>query len=140
VLDNARDGAQVRPLLPGEAGCAVVITSRDPLAALVAREGALRLDLDLLSLAGAVELLRMLIGDRADNDARAVETLARQCARLPLALRVAAELVAARPAAPLSSFASELADQQRRLDLLDADGDRYADFNLDHRYADCNRD
>jgi hypothetical protein len=46
-----------------------------------------------------------------------------QCARLPLALRLAAELAAARPGVPLAGLAAELADEQRRLELLDADGD-----------------
>jgi helix-turn-helix protein len=82
-----------------------------------------RLDLDLLPMADAVALLRTLIGGRADADRGAAEALARQCSRLPLALRVAAEFVTARPGVSLASLASELADQQRWLDLLDADGD-----------------
>ncbi|MGH3940535.1 MAG: hypothetical protein ACRDTG_18235 [Pseudonocardiaceae bacterium] len=49
--------------------------------------------------------------------------MARQCARLPLALRVAAELAVSRPASTLAGLAEELADEQRRLVALDADGD-----------------
>ena len=101
VLDNAAAVEQVRPLLPGSPACAVVVTSRDSLAGLVARDGARRLDLDLLPLADAVGLLRALIGGRVDADPSAAAALAYQCSRLPLALRVAAELVAARAAAPL---------------------------------------
>jgi DNA-binding SARP family transcriptional activator len=123
VLDNAASVEQVRPLLPGTSGCAVVVTSRDSLAGLVARDGAVRLDLDLLPLPDAVALLRQLIGSRADVEPAAVEDLATQCCQLPLALRVAAELAAARPAARLADLAAELADQQQRLDLLDAGGD-----------------
>jgi len=123
VLDNARSAEQVRPLLSGSA---VLVTSRDSLAGLVAIDGAQRLDLDLLPLEDAVRLLRTLIGRRADADAPTVETLARQSARLPLALRVAAELIAARPATPLPVLAVELADQRRRLDLLDVEGDARA--------------
>jgi tetratricopeptide (TPR) repeat protein/transcriptional regulator with XRE-family HTH domain len=123
VLDNARDAGQVRPLLPGTPGCAAVITSRDRLAGLVARDGARRLDLDVLPLADAVSLLRTLIGNRVDAEPEAAAALAADSCRLPLALRVAAELAAARPAASLASLAAELADQQQRLDLLDADGD-----------------
>ncbi len=123
VLDNASDAAQVRPLLPGSQGCAVVVTSRDALAGLIARDGAVRLDLDLLPLQDAVELLRKLIGSRASADPAAAEQLAVQCCRLPLALRVAAELAAARPASLLHDLVAELSDQQLRLDLLDAGGD-----------------
>jgi DNA-binding SARP family transcriptional activator len=97
VLDNASTVEQVRPLLPGTPGCAVLVTSRNSLAGLVARDGAVRLDLDLLPLADAVALLAELTGARVAAEPDAAVTLARQCARLPLALRVAAELAAARP-------------------------------------------
>jgi DNA-binding SARP family transcriptional activator/tetratricopeptide (TPR) repeat protein len=123
VLDNASTVEQVRPLLPGDPACAVVVTSRDSLAGLVARDGAVRLDLDLLPLTDAVALLRELIGARVDAEPDAAVTLARQCARLPLALRVAAELVAARPNVALASLVTELGGQQERLDLLHAGGD-----------------
>ena len=100
VLDNARDAGQVRPLLPGTQGCMTVVTSRDSLAGLVARDGAVRMDLDLLSPADATTLLRVLIGGRATADPAAAQALAQACCRLPLALRVAAELAAARPGSP----------------------------------------
>ena len=123
LLDNAATSDQVRPLLPGASGCLVVVTSRDSLAGLVARHGARRLDLDLLPLPDAVRLLGWLIGDRVAEEPAAAETLAEECARLPLALRIAAELAAARPRTPLSVLVDELADEQRRLDLLDAGAD-----------------
>ena len=123
VVDNARSVEQVRPLLPGTTDCVTMVTSRDSLAGLVARDGAVRLDLDLLSAAEAVSMLRALIGERAIADPVATQDLAAQCSRLPLALRVAAELAAARPAVPLAGLVGELADQQQRLDLLDAAGD-----------------
>ncbi len=123
VIDNARDVAQVRPLLPGSPSCVTVVTSRDALAGLVAREGARRLDLDVLPPAEAVELLRALIGDRVAAEPAATVTLAACCGRLPLALRVAAERAAAAPGLSLADVASELADQQEQLDLLDAAGD-----------------
>jgi DNA-binding SARP family transcriptional activator len=119
LLDNASHAEQVRPLLPGAPGCAVLVTSRDALAGLVARDGAARLDLDLLPLAEAVALLTELIGQPARTDPDATAKLARQCARLPLALRVAAELAAARPQVPLTDLVAGLADQQARLDRLD---------------------
>jgi hypothetical protein len=123
VLDNASHADQVRPLLPGTSGCAVIVTSRDALAGLVARDGAARLDLDLLPLEEAVALLTELIGEQARADPDAAAALARRCARLPLALRVAAELAAAHAAVPLADLVEDLADQQRRLDLLDAGDD-----------------
>jgi tetratricopeptide (TPR) repeat protein/DNA-binding XRE family transcriptional regulator len=123
VLDNASSVEQVRPLLPGTPACAVLVTSRDALAGLVARDGAARVDLDLLPLAEAVALLTELIGEPARADPGATAELARQCARLPLALRVAAELAAARPQVPLTDLVADLAGQQRRLDLLEAAGD-----------------
>jgi len=123
ILDNAGSAEQVRPLLPGSPACAVVVTSRDSLAGLVARDGAARLDLDLLPLADASRLLRDLIGDRAAVDTDATAALAQRCCRLPLALRIAAELAAARPGIPLADLAGELADEQRLLDLLNAGRD-----------------
>jgi DNA-binding SARP family transcriptional activator/tetratricopeptide (TPR) repeat protein len=123
VLDNASDVQQVRPLLPGNPACAVVVTSRGSLAGLVARDGATRLDLDLLPLEDAVGLLRELIGSRVDDQPHAAATLAAQCCRLPLALRIAAELAVGRPTVPLAELTTGLADQQKRLDLLDAGGD-----------------
>jgi tetratricopeptide (TPR) repeat protein len=123
VLDNARSAGQVRPLLPGTPSCTVVVTSRDALAGLVARDGATRLDLGLLPLQDAVGLLRALTGARVDADPGAAALLAEQCSRLPLALRVAAELACARSDVSLARLTDELADQRQRLSLLDAAGD-----------------
>jgi hypothetical protein len=85
VLDNASCAEQVRPLLPGAGTGMVIVTSRDDLGGLVARDGAYRVDLDVLALADAVVLLENLGGT-----GRASTELARRCGRLPLALRVAA--------------------------------------------------
>jgi tetratricopeptide (TPR) repeat protein len=126
VLDNAASADQVRPLLPGGPGCAVLITSRDSLPGLVAADGAQRLDLDTLPLADAVEVLSALVGRRVRNEPRAAETLAAQCARLPLALRLTAELAASRPDQRLADLAADLANERQRLELLDADGDTRA--------------
>jgi DNA-binding SARP family transcriptional activator/tetratricopeptide (TPR) repeat protein len=126
VLDNAGSVAQVRPLLPGSGASTVVVTSRDSLAGLVAVHGAQRIDLDLLPATDAADLLRHLIGERVDADPGATQLLAEQCARLPLALRVAAVLATSQPDRPLADVAAELADRQERLELLDAGGDPYA--------------
>jgi tetratricopeptide (TPR) repeat protein len=124
LLDNAGRVEQVRPLLPGGTGCVVAATSRDSLAGLVARDGAVRVELDVLAPGEAAGLLRALVGDRVNEDPGAAATLADRCCRLPLALRVAAELAAERPARSLAGLAAELGDLQHRLDALDADGDR----------------
>jgi tetratricopeptide (TPR) repeat protein len=124
VLDNARSVDQVRPLLPGTASSAVIVTSRDDLAGLVARDGATRVDLDVLAGAEAAALLRALIGPRVDAEPDAATVLAERCARLPLALRIAAEIAMAHPEKTLAEMLEDLADERRRLDLLDAAGDR----------------
>ncbi|MER6563471.1 tetratricopeptide repeat protein [Streptomyces sp. NPDC001027] len=124
LLDNAASAAQVRPLLPGSPTCKVVITSRDSLASLVSVHGAHRVVLDVLAPHEAHALLRALIGPRVDTDRAAATALAEQCGSLPLALRVAAELVLSRPDEPLAHLVEELRDHRRRLDVLDSgDGD-----------------
>jgi tetratricopeptide (TPR) repeat protein/transcriptional regulator with XRE-family HTH domain len=141
ILDNACGAGQVRPLLPAEPGCVTLVTSRDTLAGLVARDGAQRLDLDLLPMADAVGLLRALIGSRVDAAPGAAAELAARCSRLPLALRVAAEVATVYPARSLADLASELEDQQQRLDLLDAGQDEdtavRAVFSWSYRHLDA---
>jgi len=123
VLDNAGSADQVRPLLPGTPACAVVITSRDALAGLVARDGAARLDLDVLAPQEASALLQTLVGPRAAAEPGATAELADRCSRLPLALRIAAELAARRPDASLAELTGELARLDTRLDMLNIGGD-----------------
>jgi hypothetical protein len=127
VLDNARDTEQVRALLPGPPSCTLV-TSRDSLAGLVARHGAHRVELDVLPLADATELLRILIDAGQPASAGPVTlstlaTLADQCARLPLALRIAADVVCSHPATDLGDLIADLATDDHVLDLLDAGDD-----------------
>jgi DNA-binding SARP family transcriptional activator/tetratricopeptide (TPR) repeat protein len=90
VLDNVDSAGQVRPLLPGQPGCLVLVTSRDRLNGLVATDGARRIDLDVLSTEEARALLIRLLGDRVNASPRATDELIALCARLPLALRIAA--------------------------------------------------
>jgi DNA-binding SARP family transcriptional activator/tetratricopeptide (TPR) repeat protein len=123
LLDNAATVDQVRPLLPGDPGCLVVVTSRDSLVGVVARDGARRLDLDLFDSAAASSLLAELVGERAVAEPDATARLAELCAYLPLALRVAAERAVARPHTSLADLVAELTNEQRRLDLLSAGGD-----------------
>ncbi|HXS64873.1 MAG TPA: BTAD domain-containing putative transcriptional regulator, partial [Streptosporangiaceae bacterium] len=123
LLDNASSAEQVRPLLPGTAGNLAVITSRNALTGLVVREGAQRIDLGVLTSGESAELLCALIGSRAAADWPGRRMLAERCSRLPLALRLAAELACLQPGAGLADLAGELAEQGRRLQLLDLGGD-----------------
>ncbi|MEU8661357.1 ATP-binding protein [Actinoplanes philippinensis] len=127
LLDNAASAGQVRPLLPGSAGSVVVVTSRDGLPGLVVRHGARRLSLDVLRRDDALALLRRLAGEGVTGDPAAAEELAAHCARLPLALRIAAELVHRRAPATLASVVGELADHRGRLGLLST-GDPHSDI------------
>ena len=113
VLDNAATPEQVRPLLPGSAGCMAVVTSRCRLSGLAARDGAQRINLDVLPAAQAVAVLAQSAGAaRIDAEPAAADELARLCGRLPLALRIAAERVASRPRSALAELARELTGAQ----------------------------
>ena len=122
LLDNARDAAQVRPLLPGSPGCLAVVTSRNHLTGLIAGHGAHPLGLDLLTPEGARELLARRVGaDRAGREPGAVDEIIAGCARLPLALTIAAARAATSPGFPLAVFAADLREVGRALDSLDGD-------------------
>ena len=117
VLDNARDPGQVRPLLPGSPGCLVIVTSRSDLAGLVAAEGAYPLSLDLLPPAEAGDLLARRLGQaRVAAEPHAVAEIIERCARLPLALSIAAARAAARPGFPLAAIAGQLRGATATLD------------------------
>ena len=110
VLDNARDAAQVRPLLPGSAGCLVVVTSRSALAGLAAAEGARPLRLGPLGAEEGVRLLAARLGpERVAAEPEAVTELISRCGHLPLALAVMAARAAADPGLPLGVLAGQLA-------------------------------
>jgi len=121
VLDNARDAEQIRPLLPGASGCLVLVTSRERLTGLVAVEGARPLALDLLTPGDARELMSRRLGaERVGLEPDAVETLIGLCARLPLALNIAAARAVADPNLPLAALAGQLRDAPGPLAALDA--------------------
>lgn len=120
VLDNARDADQVRPLLPGDPGCTVLVTTRDDLAGLVAREGAARVPVEPLSIGDATDLLAELTDGRVGWQPEAAALVAQLCARLPLALRVAAEAAGRHGA---TGLLDRLRDAGRRLDVLSATPD-----------------
>lgn len=108
VLDNARSAAQVRPLLPGAAPCGTIITSRDQLSGLLARDGVFRLRLDVLEAPEADRLLAAMLGDRAHREPEATAELAALCGRLPLALRIAAANVDSQPGVSIAAHVAQV--------------------------------
>ncbi|MCW8103326.1 AfsR/SARP family transcriptional regulator [Streptomyces tauricus] len=128
LLDNARDAAQVRPLLPGTADSLAIVTSRNRLTGLVAVDGAHPLNLDVLTRAEAHALLARRLGTaRVEAEPQAVEEIIDRCARLPLALAITAARAATRPAFSLASMAAELGDSAAVLDAFQDHGDTAAD-------------
>jgi DNA-binding SARP family transcriptional activator/Flp pilus assembly protein TadD len=128
VLDNACSAEQVRPLLPGPGRSRVVVTSRDDLAGLVSRDGAVRVRVEQLSYDDAAGVLRRLL-PRTDHDEAAIDRLVRLCDRLPLALRIAADRVASRVEASVSEAVADLTTQPR-LDAFATDGDAHSALDV----------
>jgi tetratricopeptide (TPR) repeat protein len=109
LLDNASDPCQVRPLLPGSAGCLAVVTSRDGLAGLAAAEGADVLALDVLTKAQAVSLLASRVGtQRLDAEPDAADEIITACAGLPLALAIVAARASSQQDFPLAAIAAAM--------------------------------
>jgi DNA-binding SARP family transcriptional activator/tetratricopeptide (TPR) repeat protein len=120
VLDNARDAAQVEPLLPGSETCAVIITSRGRPGGLGVR-GTHLLDLPVLDELAARELLECHIGpERVMDEPAVVDDFVRWCGGLPLAISIVASRAGANPRFRLEVLGRELADTSARLDALDA--------------------
>lgn len=120
VLDNALDEHQIRPLLPGSAGCLGIVTSRRTLAGLVAIEGAQYVNLDVLTADESWQLLTRRIGTRRVAAQReAAAGLIDLCAGLPLALAIAAARAAVSPASLLTSLVAQVRGTDNRLDALE---------------------
>ncbi|MFF5255214.1 BTAD domain-containing putative transcriptional regulator [Streptomyces leeuwenhoekii] len=118
LLDNARDAAQVRPLLPGTDGCAALVTSR---VRMVDLAGAHLVDLDVMSPDEALSLFTKIVGrERVASEREAALDVVAACGFLPLAIRIAASRLAARRTWTVSVLAAKLADERRRLDELQA--------------------
>lgn len=128
LLDNARDTAQVTPLLPGGATCTVLVTSRRKLTGLITTHGAHSVELDVLPGDEARQLLARHVGAaRLDAEPDAAAALLACCAGQPLALSIVAARAATRPHPSLTALATELSDSTYRLDALDA-GEPQADL------------
>ncbi|MFW6694444.1 AfsR/SARP family transcriptional regulator [Streptomyces sp. MAR4 CNX-425] len=116
LLDNARDAAQIRPLLPGTEGCAALITSRTRMTDLA---GAHHVDLDVMAPDEALLLFTRIVGaERVDLERDAAMDVVAACGFLPLAIRIAASRLAARRTWTVSVLARKLSDEHRRLDEL----------------------
>jgi tetratricopeptide (TPR) repeat protein/transcriptional regulator with XRE-family HTH domain len=127
VLDNARDAAQVRPLIPASPGCLLLVTSRDQLTGLAVTDDAQLLGLDVLTVADARSLLGSLLGSsRVAAEPGAADDLISMCARLPLALAVAAAQARRAPGLKLTELAGQL--RAARLDVLDG-GDPFSSLS-----------
>ncbi|WP_344173437.1 AfsR/SARP family transcriptional regulator [Streptomyces albidochromogenes] len=116
VLDDAASESQIRPLLPGAGSCAVLVTSRVRMTGL---PGAHRVELDVLGTEEAMELLVRVIGEeRVAGERVSAQALIRTVGGLPLALRIVAARLAARPHWTLASMVHRLANERHRLDEL----------------------
>ncbi len=119
VLDDAATAAQVRPLLPASAGSATVVTSRSRMTALPAT---VHLDLGPFDDVEALHMMERVLGpSRVRDQPEAARELIRLCARLPLALRITASRLAARPHWPVSRLVERMRDASQRLDELKID-------------------
>ncbi|MFI7005449.1 ATP-binding protein [Streptomyces sp. NPDC050145] len=132
VLDNAADETQVRPLLPVSGPALTLVTSRCALAGI---EGAHRIALDVLRREESIALLGRAIGaERVAAEPQAARDLTDLCGQLPLALRIAAQRLAARPGERLGRLVSQLEQEESRLDALRAgDLEVRAAFALSYR-------
>ncbi|MEU4391664.1 BTAD domain-containing putative transcriptional regulator [Kribbella sp. NPDC023855] len=112
LLDNAASADQVRPLLPATSGCLTIVTSRNKLSGLMAREGAHRIGVGELPADAARDLLTRLFGDdRLAAEPAEATALIKACAGLPLALRIAAAQLADEPHRTLADYLTELEER-----------------------------
>ncbi|GGX97804.1 AfsR/SARP family transcriptional regulator [Streptomyces hiroshimensis] len=118
LLDNARDAAQIRPLLPGTGGCAALVTSRHRMTGLA---GARIVDLDVMDPGEGLALFTRIVGsERASAEPGPATGVVAACGFLPLAIRIAASRLAGRRTWTVSVLARKLGDERRRLDELRA--------------------
>ncbi|MEH1016380.1 BTAD domain-containing putative transcriptional regulator [Micromonospora sp. CPCC 206060] len=116
MLDGAANYAQLRPLLPGDPACRVIVTSRTRLPELA---GAASIEVDTLDRTQALALFERIIGaDRVGAESAAAHRIVALCGRLTLGVRVAGSRLLARPHWSLGYLADRLADERFRLDEL----------------------
>ncbi|MPZ81260.1 MAG: tetratricopeptide repeat protein [Actinophytocola sp.] len=116
VLDGAADEDQIRPLLPAESSCAVLVTSRARLSGL---PGAHHVQVDVFDVELSLEMLGKIVGrDRVNAEQEAAVELANFCGGLPLAMRIAGARLASRPHWRLDILVTRLRGTAHRLDEL----------------------
>jgi DNA-binding SARP family transcriptional activator len=136
LLDNAASAEQVRPLLPGAGVSLVLVTSRDRLGGLIARDGAVHFGLDVLDPAEAQELLGRLLGtERVEAEPAAAARLARLCGHLPLALRIAAANLTIHPHRRIADQVTEVAGDRLAALAIDGDPQTAVRAAFDHSYS-----
>ncbi len=137
LLDNARDAAQIRPLLPGTPSCAALITSRHRMVDLA---GAHLVDLDVMSPEEALTLFSRIVGaERVNAEHQSAMDVVGACGFLPLAIRIAASRLASRRTWTVATLAQKLSDERRRLDELQA-GDQAVAATFELGYGQLNRE
>jgi DNA-binding SARP family transcriptional activator/tetratricopeptide (TPR) repeat protein len=137
VLDNTATVDQVRPLIPGSPGCFVLVTSRDRLSGLTARDGARRVTLDTLEPAEARELLARIAGaDRIAAEPAAADELAAACGYLPLAVGIVAATLTDQPHRRIAELVGALTTGDR-LDAMEIDGDEQSAVRATFRLSDA---
>ncbi|MER6917362.1 BTAD domain-containing putative transcriptional regulator [Streptomyces sp. NPDC000594] len=128
VLDNARDFAQIRPLLPGTSGCAAIVTSRSWLGGTA--DGR-TVALTAMSPGESLSLFARIAGERRTGAEHAeAAAITELCGHLPLAVRIAASRLCARPRWPLEWLRRRLADERGRLAQL-----RMAELSVESVFA-----
>ncbi|WP_242613614.1 ATP-binding protein [Herbihabitans rhizosphaerae] len=132
VLDDAADAGQVRPLLPGSPGCAVLVTTRNRLADL---EAGRPRSLQALDDRESAELFHTIVGpERAAAEPAAVREILQVCGGLPLAIRIVAARLASRPTWTIAGLAARLADERHRLDEMSV-GDLHVRASFEVSYT-----
>ena len=132
VLDDARDPEQIRPLLPGAAGCVVLITCRRRMIEL---PGMFWLPLDVMRADEATSLFRQVVGTERASDATAISQVVRMCRYLPLAIHLAGSKFRSHPAWSISDLVARLTRSQHRVGGMQAEEwGIAASLDLSYRY------
>jgi predicted ATPase len=133
VLDDAMSGSQVQPLLPADAGCRVLVTSRRSMTELA---GVHPVELGPMDCGEGLELLGNMVGrPRVSRDLAAAREVVRMCDGLPLAIRAAGTMLASAHAWPLAKMAARLGGSVALLDELSLCGfDILGSFESSYRW------